>query len=93
MSNQGRLNTVIISKEDNILSEGFLKKYFDMKDLNGDGQLDLKEVRKLLTTIFEAKHKELKNVNIDMFMSKFDANNDNKVSFQEFVKAINKIKI
>lgn len=68
-----------------------LEMAFDMYDVDGNGFIDRKELKKILAAIFELKGEALKKqsvkAQIDLIMSKIDVNNDAKISREEFIYA------
>jgi len=57
-----------------------LKKAFKRFDIDGDGTIDMAELRRCLTTMGEA----LTNEQVDEMFDKLDADSDGKVDFDEF---------
>ena len=58
-------------------------KQFTKADTNGDGVLSIEELKNLLKTLGE----DLTTFEVDAILENIDANNDGKLSFEEFLKA------
>jgi Ca2+-binding EF-hand superfamily protein len=60
-----------------------LYKQFTKADSNGDGVLSIEELKVLLKTLGE----DLTTFEVEAILENIDANNDGKLSFEEFLKA------
>lgn len=58
-------------------------KQFTKADTNGDGVLSIEELKNLLKTLGE----DLTTFEVEAILENIDANNDGKLSFEEFLKA------
>ena len=58
-------------------------KQFTKADSNGDGVLSIEELKVLLKTLGE----DLTTFEVEAILENIDANNDGKLSFEEFLKA------
>ena len=63
-----------------LCSEARVKKCFDMFDMNEDGDIEFKEVQRVLT----GGIKQISQEEWDMILEKFDTNFDGRLNFEEF---------
>ena len=57
-----------------------LKEAFNLFDLNGDGQIEPRELKSVLGT----KDSDLSDETWELLIKEFDSNNDGQINFEEF---------